>query len=158
MGKGGVTLAPLAVLAIAVDGDDSRRLDRVRAGLASGAPPAVAPYWAGDQVIAAWSLCGAAGEIALGLAADGYRVGADYVAAAAFKEPFSVSERLPVAATAAASAASASTLSGSACVTGDFAAALTAGGPEAPGTELVGEIDAIGTGAPLSLYALRPAS
>jgi hypothetical protein len=146
-------LTPLALLVIGAEEAD--QVEALRFALAACTASVVGPYWSGGQVLAAWSRCADAAEVALRLAAEGYRIGGDYGAAAAFEDPFSASEKLPVAATAAASAAAASTPVGSACVTGDFAAALTAAGPEAPGTELVGELDAIGASAPLSLYALR---
>ncbi|MFL6862642.1 MAG: TRAFs-binding domain-containing protein, partial [Allosphingosinicella sp.] len=155
-GDAAEALRPFAVLAIGAEANE--RLGALRVRLGEGPLPLLSPYWSGDQVLAAWADCAAAGEVAVRLAADGYRVGGDYGVAAAFADPFSQGERLPVTATAAASAAAASTPAGSACVTGDFAAALTAAGPHAPGSELVGELDPVAPGAPLSLYALRPRS
>jgi hypothetical protein len=149
------TLRPLAMLAIAVEAEAGGRLEALRDRLGEGASCAVGPYWSGGQVVAAWSCCREAGEIAVRLAGAGYRVGGDYRVGAPFAEPFSASPRLPAAVTAAASAAAASTPAGSACVTGDFAAALTAAGPDAPSTELVGELDPVASGAPLDLFALR---
>ncbi|MFN3388373.1 MAG: hypothetical protein ACK40O_05530, partial [Allosphingosinicella sp.] len=71
-------------------------------------------------------------------------------------DPFSCGAlRVGGDAAALAAAAAASAPDGTVCVTGDFAAALAAGGA-AVRAELVGELETRGGGAPVELFALKP--
>jgi tetratricopeptide (TPR) repeat protein len=149
---------PLAMLAVGQETEDPRRLAALRTRLTEGPKAALAPYWAAGQVLTGYCGPGAAAEAAQRLADQGYSVGASYCVAAPFADPFSGGERLPLAATAAASAACASAPAGSACVTEDFAAALVASGRAAPAVEPVGELDPPDAGPPIALYALRAAA
>jgi hypothetical protein len=146
---------PLAVLAVGQETEDPRRLAALRSRLTEGPKAALAPYWAAGQVLIGYARPGEAAEAARRLAELGYCVGGSYSVAAPFADPFSGGERLPLAATASASAACASAPSGSACVTEDFAAALVASGRGAPPVEPVGELDPPDAGPPVALFALR---
>jgi hypothetical protein len=154
---GGPLRRPLAILAIGQETEDSRRLAALRTRLTEGPAAALAPYWAAGQVVVAYSRPGEAAEAGLRLAGQGYSVGGSYAVSAPFADPFSGGERLPLAATASASAACASAPSGSACITDDLAAALVASGPGGPAVEPVGELDPPDAGPPVGLYALRAA-
>jgi hypothetical protein len=147
---------PLAMLAVGQETEDPRRLSALRTRLTEGPKAALAPYWAAGQVLIGYSRPGEAAEAARRLAGQGYSVGGSYSVTAPFADPFSGGERLPLAATASASAACASAPAGSACVTDDFAAALVASGPEAPAVEPVGELAPPDSGPPVALFALRP--
>ncbi|MEA3000325.1 MAG: hypothetical protein QOK17_2158 [Sphingomonadales bacterium] len=148
---------PLAMLAVGQETEDPRRLAALRTRLTEGPKAALAPYWAGGQVLIGYARPADAALAARKLAGQGYSVGASYSVAAPFADPFSGGERLPLAATAPASAACASAPAGSACVTEDFAAALIASAPGAPAVEPVGELDPPDAGPPIALYALRAA-
>jgi hypothetical protein len=154
---GGAVRRPLAILAVGQETEDPRRLAALRTRLTEGPKAALAPYWAAGQVLVAYCRPGEAAEAGLRLAGQGYCVGGSYAVSAPFADPFSGGERLPLAATASASAACASAPAGSACVTDDFAAALVASGPGAPAVEPVGELDPPDSGPPVGLYALRAA-
>jgi tetratricopeptide (TPR) repeat protein len=147
---------PLAMLAVGQETEDPRRLSALRTRLTEGPKAALAPYWAAGQVLIGYSRPGEAAEAARRLAGQGYSVGGSYSVTVPFADPFSGGERLPLAATASASAACASAPAGSACVTDDFAAALVASGPRAPAVEPVGELAPPDSGPPVALFALRP--
>lgn len=153
---------PLAILAVAVrEGredieDVESRLAAVKSKLTGIPPPSVNPYWAADQLLMAHDRLVDAASCAVALAADGHQVGGHYAVAAPFSDPFSGAERLPVSATAAATAACQSTPGGSTCVTDDFAAALAAAGSGAPPAEFVGELEPPDAGPAVALYALKP--
>jgi hypothetical protein len=149
---------PLAMLAVGQETEDPRRLAALRTRLTEGPKAALAPYWAAGQVLIGYARPGEAAVAARKLADQGYSVGASYSVAAPFADPFSGGERLPLAATAPASAACASAPAGSACVTEDFAAALVATGSGGPAVEPIGELDPPDAGPPIALYALRAAA
>ena len=83
------------------------------------------------------------------------RIGGDYGICHGIDDPFAGARRIHGRAPILAAEAMRSTPPGSACVTGDFAAALAASGAPAH-TEFVGELTGQGE-EPISLYSLRPA-
>jgi hypothetical protein len=130
-------------------------LEGLHRTLGEGPPPLVAPHWTGDRVLLAHQRLEDAADLALRLARNGNRVGADYLAASSLVDPFSGCVRLAPAAAAAAEAAASSTPDGSACVTEDFAAALAARRSADTRSQYVGELNSAEGETPLGLYALR---
>jgi tetratricopeptide (TPR) repeat protein len=150
----------MAIIAIftAQTGEDEAlegELRALRQAIAESPDPLVAPYWTGERVLLAHERLELAAELTQALAQKGYRVGADYVAAANLVDAFSGSVRLGPSASGAAEAAASSTPIGSACVTAEFAAALAARGRSNIRAELVGELESRDGGAPIALYALK---
>ncbi len=123
--------------------------------LAEGRRPLAGPYWSDGYILVAMAGLDKAAELAVRLAGQGHRVGADYIVARPFLDPFSGDTRLPTDAHGAAEAAARSTPTGSACVTEDFAAALEARNLSMMQIEFVGELDVRDGSAPLGLYALK---
>ncbi|HYD38054.1 MAG TPA: hypothetical protein VEA60_10595, partial [Allosphingosinicella sp.] len=156
--------APLAVLAVGWDDgqdhDPGITLAQLLPFLAELPAPDIPPYLTEDRLILAWRGPGEAAGAAVRLletAGDGLklRIGGQYGPAATFRDPFSGSPRLALAATAAAAGALASAPPGTAFVTDDFAAALAAAGPCRPASEYIGELDPPDGGPPVGLYALK---
>ncbi|MEO6634002.1 MAG: TRAFs-binding domain-containing protein [Devosia sp.] len=149
--------APLAVLAIGLEGQIGEALTGLQDRLSSLAAPALPPYLTEDRLILTYSGPGEAAEAAISLLGEGadLRIGGQYGPAPTFRDPFSDTLRLAPSATAAAAAALASAPPGTAIVTDDFAAALAAAGPRRPASEYVGELDPPDGGPPVGLYALK---
>lgn len=154
----------LALLAIRIDptGDDAvARLTELARALDEGASPAIPPYFTGEQVLlgygeaidAARAATDLAGSISGGQAIG---IGGHYGIADPIDDPFSGAPRLGGEPAQLAAAAAASAPPGSICVTEDFAAALAAANAADLCSELIGELEARGGGAPVALYALKP--
>jgi hypothetical protein len=153
----GRSLAIIAILTGQTAADEvlEQELRAIRQAIADTPEPLVAPYWTGERVLLADERLEGAAELALLLARKGYRVGADFVAVAPIIDAFSGGLRLGPSASGAADAAASSAPCGSACVTGDFAAALAARGRSSIRSELVGELDSRDGGTSIGLYALK---
>jgi hypothetical protein len=118
----------------------------------------MAASFTGDDVVLAYDDIGQAAAAARILAEAMLSVGGQYGIAECLGDPFSGSARLIGRARDLARAAAASAPAGTACITGDFAAALAVAAPEAFRTEFIGELSAPAGAAPIDLFALRPLS
>ena len=153
--------AALAVRAPATDGDQDARqagLEAIKAALDRCPTPDMAASFTGDDVVLAYDDIGQAAAAAGILAEAMLSVGGQYGIAECLRDPFSGSARLIGRARDLARAAAASAPAGTACITGDFAAALAVAAPEAFRTEFIGELSAPAGAAPIDLFALRPLS
>jgi hypothetical protein len=153
----------LALLAVAL-GAEEGAAERLR-GLATALPdalaPALAPWFTGRETVLGFASPAEAAAAARALAESGLGVGVGghYGIADPLEDPFSGTARVTGEPLALGAAAAASAPAGTICVTGDFAAALAAGGPGAPRLEPVGELEpSAGAGAggePVPLFAIR---
>jgi len=152
-------LALLAIRVHAADGAGGQLAEL--AGLLGELPaPAIPPYFTGDQILFGYAeaidAARAATALAERLPADqAPGIGGHYGIADPVDDPFSGTPRLAGEPAELAGAAAASAPPGSICVTEDFAAALAAANPLDIVSELIGELDDRGGGAPVALYALK---
>ncbi|MDB5691463.1 MAG: hypothetical protein JWO81_526 [Alphaproteobacteria bacterium] len=148
----------LALLAVALGAGEEVevQLAQLRDRLGGLAVPAVPPYFTGRQLMVAYADIAEAARAATALVVVGVGVGGHYGIVDPIADPFSGKPRLIGEAAALADAAAASAAAGSVCVTGDFAAALSASRESGIYAELIGELEARDGGGPIELYALKP--
>ena len=146
--------ACLAALAVRAPDDALAAIADV---LARGPATVVPPSFTGEAVLLAFDRLSDAAACATALAAavPGASVGGYYGIAQTVADPFGHDAKLVGRALEIASAAAASALPGSACVSDDFAAALAAAEPAKFNAEYIGELDSARAAAPVGLFALR---
>lgn len=153
----------LGILAIGLGPDPAEHGDSLSAiaELLRQAPAAAVPaYLGGNQVLLAYESGAEAARAALSISQPGSAgaalgIGGHYGIADTITDPFSGGTHLIGEPAELATAAAASAPPGSICVTEDFAAALAAANPLDIDSELIGELDDRGGGAPVALYALK---
>lgn len=150
-----------AVLAIRVDsvheGGTADLLRRIKTMLDQFPMPEFPPSFTGQVVILGYPDVARAATMATMLAEEGVSVGGDYGIVDSVEDPFAHGLH-PVGRSAdLAHAAATSAPAGTACITGDFAAALAVAAPHRFRSEQVGELAASTGGEPISLLALKTA-
>lgn len=161
----------LAMLSIDVAADDTAdtlraadvevRFAMVQAQLARHGAPALAPYSDGKKACVAYADVREGAEVANALITTlarlfPLRIGGHYGRAEILHDPFSGESRLAGDASLVARGAVSSAPAGSAFVTEDFAAAVTASGAMHPLVEYVGELATPDRGPGMGLFALKP--
>ncbi|MEO6215280.1 MAG: TRAFs-binding domain-containing protein [Sphingomonas sp.] len=133
------------------------QLRMIKTGLDQFPMPEFPPSFTGQAVVLAYADIAQAAKVAAMLAEEGASVGGDYGIVDSVEDPFARALH-PIGRSAdLAHAAATSAPSGTACITGDFAAALAVAAPGQFRSEHVGELAASTGGEPISLLALKTA-
>jgi hypothetical protein len=148
----------LLALAMPAGPDLEARLAAAALRIAAVAPPRLAPWFTGREILLAYAAPAEAAGAALALAADEEAVGGHYGIADPVADPFANAPRIAGDPAALAAGAAASAPPGAVCVTADFAAALAAAGNPDLRTELVGELAGAPGEDPVELHAVARAA
>jgi tetratricopeptide (TPR) repeat protein len=158
---------PLALLAVSVGGGGEEgfedRLEDVQEVLALAGEARIAPHLGGDSILIGYEdparAAAAARTIHARLRARmPLRVAGHYGLLPCVRDPFTAALRPTEAGAAIVRAIAGAIPPDTICVSQDFAAVLAAGASAPGDANLIGELQAIDGGSPISLYALKPAA